>query len=116
MSKSFFDSMLPKYTQFQPFINSQISSSTLNILTDHNNRESSEIAASNSNNLPLNTSTSEGNSLTGSEDNTNSPPTPASTTANIVSKMYPYVSNHPSSHTSLSGMPAFSGLDDKSCR
>ncbi|XP_055679657.1 homeobox protein abdominal-A-like isoform X1 [Lutzomyia longipalpis] len=30
--------------------------------------------------------------------------------------MYPYVSNHPSSHTSLSGMPGFSGLDDKSCR
>ncbi|KXJ80652.1 hypothetical protein RP20_CCG023861 [Aedes albopictus] len=29
--------------------------------------------------------------------------------------MYPFVSNHPSSHTSYSTMPGFSGLDDKSC-
>lgn len=29
--------------------------------------------------------------------------------------MYPFVTNHPSSHTSYSTMPGFSGLDDKSC-
>lgn len=29
--------------------------------------------------------------------------------------MYPFVSNHPTTHTSYSTMPGFSGLDDKSC-
>ncbi|KAI8043917.1 hypothetical protein M5D96_000063, partial [Drosophila gunungcola] len=29
--------------------------------------------------------------------------------------MYPYVSNHPSSHGGLSGMAGFTGLEDKSC-
>ncbi|XP_058119261.1 homeobox protein abdominal-A homolog [Anopheles coustani] len=29
--------------------------------------------------------------------------------------MYPFVSNHPNTHTSYSTMPGFSGLDDKSC-
>ncbi|XP_037052110.1 homeobox protein abdominal-A homolog isoform X3 [Bradysia coprophila] len=81
MSKFLFDSMLPKYPQFQPFISSQSST--------------------------LTTSTSEGSPLTSSEGSPTSPPT---------SKMYPYVSNHPSSHSSLSGMPGFSGLEDKSCR
>ncbi|CAM6031259.1 unnamed protein product, partial [Sphagnum compactum] len=30
--------------------------------------------------------------------------------------MYPFVSNHPTTHASYSSMPGFSGLDDKSCR
>lgn len=85
MSKFLFDSMLPKYPQFQPFISSHISSQS----------------------STLTTSTSEGSPLTSSEGSPTSPPT---------SKMYPYVSNHPSSHSSLSGMPGFSGLEDKSCR
>lgn len=29
--------------------------------------------------------------------------------------MYPFVSNHPTTHSSYSTMPGFSGLDDKSC-
>lgn len=85
MSKFLFDSMLPKYPQFQPFISSHISSQS----------------------STLTTSTSEGSPLTSSEGSPTSPPS---------SKMYPYVSNHPSSHSSLSGMPGFSGLEDKSCR
>ncbi|CAH1730155.1 unnamed protein product [Chironomus riparius] len=48
---------------------------------------------------------SEGSPLTGSEEGS-SPPS---------SKMYPFVSNHPSTHASYSTMPGFSGLDDKSC-
>lgn len=86
MSKFLFDSMLPKYSQFQSLISSQISSQTPTVSQTPN---------------------SEGSPLTSSEGSPSSPPT---------SKMYPYVSNHPSSHTSLSGMPGFSGLDDKSCR
>ncbi|XP_036325168.1 homeobox protein abdominal-A-like [Rhagoletis pomonella] len=39
----------------------------------------------------------------------------ASSFAIPTSKMYPYVSNHPTSH-GISGMPGFSGLEDKSCR
>ncbi|XP_058811564.1 homeobox protein abdominal-A homolog isoform X1 [Topomyia yanbarensis] len=53
------------------------------------------------------TPNSEGSPLTtGSEGSPNSPPT---------SKMYPFVSNHPTTHSSYSTMPGFSGLDDKSC-
>ncbi|XP_035778678.1 homeobox protein abdominal-A homolog isoform X1 [Anopheles albimanus] len=91
MSKFIIDSMLPKYAQFQPFISSQISSQSI----------------SNSNSTVSQTPNSEGSPLTtGSEDSPNSPPT---------SKMYPFVSNHPTTHTSYSTMPGFSGLDDKSC-
>lgn len=89
MSKFIIDSMLPKYAQFQPFISSQISSQT------------------NSNSTVSQTPNSEGSPLTGSEGSPNSPPT---------SKMYPFVSNHPTTHTSYSTMPGFSALDDKSCR
>uniref|UniRef100_A0A182RKV0 Homeobox protein abdominal-A homolog n=1 Tax=Anopheles funestus TaxID=62324 RepID=A0A182RKV0_ANOFN len=91
MSKFIIDSMLPKYAQFQPFISSQISSQSI----------------SNSNSTVSQTPNSEGSPLTtGSEGSPNSPPT---------SKMYPFVSNHPTTHTSYSTMPGFSGLDDKSC-
>lgn len=109
MSKFLFDSMLPKYTQFQPFISSQLSSSVASL--NHNNNNSSANNQNNNNNSSaLTTSTSEGSPLTSSE---GSPSSPA-TTAN---KMYPYVTNHSSSHTGLSGMPGFSSLDDKNqCR
>lgn len=137
MSKFLFD-MIPKYTQFQPFISSQISSSSVgsslfgsnnlshtvainnnNSSSNNNNSISGNSAnnnlangnSSNNNNNSsiLTTSTSEGSPLTGSEGSPNSPPI-------TNSKMYPYVSNHPSSHSSLSGMPGFSSLEDKSCR
>lgn len=129
--------MIPKYTQFQPFISSQISSSSVgsslfghsnhtanNNNTSSNNNNTSSSSNSNNNNLSngnsssnnnnnnssiLTTSTSEGSPLTSSEGSPNSPPI-------SNSKMYPYVSNHPSSHGSLSGMPGFSSLEDKSCR
>lgn len=83
--------MLPKYAhQFQPFINSHLNNQT-----------------SNTNSTVSQTPNSEGSPLTGSEEGSpSSPPT---------SKMYPFVSNHPSTHTSYSTMPGFSGLDDKSC-
>lgn len=87
MSKFAFDSMLPKYPathQFQSFISSQISSQ---------------------NSTVSQTSNSEGSPLTSSEGSPNSPPT---------SKMYPYVSNHPS-HT-FSAVPGLAGLEDKACR
>lgn len=89
MSKFLFDSMLPKYPphQFQSFITSQITSQTNSTLSQASN--------------------SEGSPLTSSEGSPNSPQT---------SKMYPYVSNHPSSHSSFSGVPGLSGLEDKACR
>lgn len=91
MSKFLFDSMLPKYPhQFQSFISSQISSQQQNNSTSVSQ-----------------TSNSEGSPLTSSEGSPNSPPT---------SKMYPYVSNHPSAHSSFSGVPGLSGLEDKPCR
>lgn len=90
-SKFIIDSMLPKYaSQFQPFINSHLNNQTSN---------------SNNSTVSQTPNNSEGSPLTGSEEGS-SPPT---------SKMYPFVSNHPSSHTSYSTMPGFSGLDDKSC-
>lgn len=117
MSKLFFDSMLPKYTQFQPFLDSQISSPLANQLNNNNPHRDNANQDSNCNNsLPLTTSTSEGSPLTGSERSQNSPPNTAAAIVSSANRMYPYVSNHPSSHTSLSGMPAFSGLEDKSCR
>lgn len=91
-SKFIIDSMLPKYAhQFQPFLSSQLNQTQSN---------------TNSNSTVSQTPNSEGSPLTGSEGSPNSPPT---------SKMYPFVSNHPTTHTSYSTMPGFSGLDDKSC-
>ena len=92
-SKFIIDSMLPKYAhQFQPFINSHLNNQTSN---------------TNSNSTVSQTPNSEGSPLTGSEEGSpNSPPT---------SKMYPFVSNHPTAHSSYASMPGFSGLDDKSC-
>jgi len=94
-SKFIIDSMLPKYAhQFQPFINSHLNNQSQN--TNSNSTSVSQ------------TPNSEGSPLTGSEEggSPNSPPT---------SKMYPFVSNHPTTHTSYSTMPGFSGLDDKTC-
>lgn len=109
MSKFLFDSMLPKYTQFQPFISSQLSSSVASL--SHNNNNNISSANNQNNSSALTTSTSEGSPLTSSE---GSPSSPATTATN---KMYPYVTNHSSSHTGLSGMPGFSSLDDKNqCR
>lgn len=98
-SKFIIDSMLPKYAhQFQPFISSHF---------NNNNNNNTQQSNPNSNSTVSQTPNSEGSPLTGSEEGSpNSPPT---------SKMYPFVSNHPSSHTSYSTMPGFSGLDDKSC-
>ncbi|XP_055387983.1 homeobox protein abdominal-A [Condylostylus longicornis] len=177
MSKFVFDSMLPKYPQFQPFISSHLSttqnsssaaaaaaavaaavassssassllttsinggisslhhnntpSSVSSVINNLNNSNNSNNNGSNSNNHhstnnnnnhtsnsnSLNTShhsggtttsNSEGSPLASSDGSPN-PPIP-------TSKMYPYVSNHPTTHSSLSGMPGFSGLEDKSCR
>lgn len=127
MSKSFFNSMLPSYTQFQPFTSSQLTSvaslihlnnnnnnyninqnHNQHINTHHNNTQNNRV------NLSLATSTSESGSLANSEDGISNSPSVSDSIA--AYKMYPYVSNHPSSHTSLSGMPGFSGLEDKSCR
>ncbi|CAD7083654.1 unnamed protein product [Hermetia illucens] len=105
MSKFVFDSMLPKYPQFQPFISSHLPS--------HNHSPS--IASSQS--VSHHTTHSEGSPLTGSEGSPNTPPTAVAAAAQAAaSKMYPYVSNHATTHSSLSGMPGFSGLEDKSCR
>ncbi|XP_063707528.1 homeobox protein abdominal-A homolog isoform X1 [Culicoides brevitarsis] len=101
-SKFIIDSMLPKYAQFQPFISSQLSS--------HNTNNSTSSTTSNSL-VSAQTPNSEGSPLTttGSEGSPNSP-------ATSNNKMYPFVSNHPTTHASYSSMPGFSGLDDKSCR
>lgn len=92
-SKFIIDSMLPKYaSQFQPLFNSHLS----------NNQSTNTNSNSTVSQTPNN---SEGSPLTGSDEGS-SPPT---------SKMYPFVSNHPTTHSSYSTMPGFSGLDDKSC-
>lgn len=120
MSKFLFDSMLPKYTQFQPFISSQISSSSVSPASSVGPVLNQQQQQNNHNNLSLQTSASEGSPLNTSEGSPNSPSSiTASSTQNNNnnnSKMYPYVSNHPSSHSGLSGMAGFSGLEDKSCR
>lgn len=131
MSKSFLDSMLPSYSQFQPFTSSALSSvasfinlnnnSVNNNINSHNNNNNNHNNNNNNNhhtrngglNLSLATSTSD-SSLANSEDGISNSPSVNDST--IAYKMYPYVSNHPSSHTGLSGMPGFSGLEDKSCR
>lgn len=94
-SKFIIDSMLPKYaaSQFQPFFNSHL----------NNNQSTTNSTVSQT--TPSNNS--EGSPLTGSEEGS-SPPT-------SNNKMYPFVSNHPSSHTTYPTMPGFTGLDDKSC-
>lgn len=123
MSKSLLDSMLPSYSQFQPFTSSQLTSvaSLIHFNNNNNNiRHSQHHINSNNNtqsnrvNLSLATSTSESGSLANSEDGISNSPSVSESIA--AYKMYPYVSNHPSSHTGLSGMPGFSGLEDKSCR
>lgn len=97
-SKFIIDQMLPKYAQFQPFLSSQLTSQITNHHQSNNNSSSSVSATPNS----------EGSPLTGSESSANSPPT---------SKMYPFVSTqHPTTHSTYSSVPGFSGLDDKSCR
>lgn len=109
MSKSFLDSMLPSY-QFQPFTSSQLNSvASLLQLNNNNNNQTNSINHTHNNgiNLSLANTTS-----ANSEDGT----TVTQSTTTTANKMYPYVGNHPSSHTSLSGMPGFSGLEDKSCR
>lgn len=150
MSKSFLDSMLPSYTQFQPFTSSTLSSvaSLINLNNNNNNNNCNSINNNTSSgnstnnynhsaqrnagiNLSLATSTtSDSGSLANSEDgnSSNSPTSLVNSTQDqssansstlinkIAHKMYPYVSNHPSSHGSLSGMPGFTGLEDKSCR
>ena len=116
MSKSFLDSMLPGYPQFPPLTSSQLSSvASFLHLNNNNSNINSNHTQTNGVNLSLATSTSSQSTLSNSEDASisNSASVTNSTAAN---KMYPYVSNHPSSHTSLSGMPGFSGLEDKSCR
>lgn len=149
MSKSFLDSMLPSYTQFQPFTSSALSSvaSLINLNNNNNNSSNSinnNIGSGNNNNnnnnshrtqrnaginLSLATSTTSDSGSSANSDDGNSSNSPTSlvhrtpdqssansTRTNATHKMYPYVSNHPSSHGSLSGMPGFSGLEDKSCR
>lgn len=132
MSKSFLNSMLPSYTQFQPFTSSALNSvaSLINFNNNNNNNNNTihnNINSHNNNlrnggiNLSLATSTaSDSSSLANSEDGYSKSPSvtdPSSTaTQHQPHKMYPYVSNHPTSHAGLSGMPGFSGLEDKSCR
>lgn len=114
--------MLPSYTQFQPFTSSQLTSVAslihFNNTNNKNNRQNHQINSHNSQNnrvnLSLATSTSESGSLANSEDGISNSPSVSDSFA--AYKMYPYVSNHPSSHTGLSGMPGFTGLEDKSCR
>uniref|UniRef100_A0A1A9ZFN3 Homeobox protein abdominal-A n=1 Tax=Glossina pallidipes TaxID=7398 RepID=A0A1A9ZFN3_GLOPL len=191
MSKFVFDSMLPKYPQFQPFISSHLTTTPQNSSSAAVAAALAVAAASSSapavtNNPSNNHSTSSGHnllstnsgndhvsvssssllspsanagqlnstshlSLTGDSScspspsassslhrslNDHSPSSSAvaasaassvaaaaaaaaaaasSTFAIPTNKMYPYVSNHPTSHGGLSGMPGFSGLEDKSC-
>lgn len=124
MSKSLLDSMLPSYSQFQPFTSSQLTSvaSLIHFNNNNNNIRHSQHHINSNNNttqsnrvsLSLATSTSESGSLANSEDGISNSPSVSDSFA--AYKMYPYVSNHPSSHTGLSGMPGFPGLEDKSCR
>lgn len=100
-SKFIIDSMLPKYAQFQPFISPQLSSHNTNNSTSSTTNSLVSAQTPNSEGSPLTT--------TGSEGSPNSP-------ATSNNKMYPFVSNHPTTHASYSSMPGFSGLDDKSCR
>lgn len=102
-SKFIIDSMLPKYAS--QFFNSHLSSTCNNSNSNNNNQTSNSNTNSNST-VSQTPNNSEGSPLTGSEDTGSSPPT---------SKMYPFVSNHPSTHTSYPTMPGFTGLDDKSC-
>lgn len=108
MSKFLFDSMLPKYPHFQPYISSQLSSSVASTLNLSHSQAS--IHANSHANSALTTSTSEGSPLSSSEGSPSSPPT-------STSRMFPYVTNHGPSHSSLSGMPGYSSLEDKTqCR
>ncbi|XP_031619411.1 homeobox protein abdominal-A homolog isoform X2 [Contarinia nasturtii] len=110
MSKSFLDSMLPSYSQFQPFTSSQLNSvASLLHLNNNNNIYTNSIHHTHNNGINLSFATA---TSANSEDGT----TVTQSTTTTANKMYPYVSNHPSSHTSLSGMPGFSGLEDKPCR
>lgn len=103
--------MLLKYTQFQPFLDIEHSkaNNTASLSNNNNSYDYNQIdrhqnnssANSSSNETPIITSTSTSS---------------AATTSTIIDKMYPYVTNHPSSHSGLSGMPGFSGLEDKTCR
>ena len=101
-SKFIIDGMLPKYasatsSHFQPFLNSHNNPSIVSQAPhdSHNNSEGSP-------------------PLTGSEEGS-SPPT-ISSSLSSANKMYPFVTNHPSSHSSYPTMPGFtSGLDEKSC-
>lgn len=105
-SKFIYDGMLPRYasatsSHFQPFLNSHNNPSIVSQAPHdiHNNSEGSP-------------------PLTGSEEGS-SPPSTATTISSSLSsasKMYPFVTNHPSNHSSYPTMPGFSsGLDEKSC-
>jgi hypothetical protein len=93
---SFLIDMLPKYAQFQPFLSSQSLSSTHSTInTSHTTTNSS---TNNSLVSTAQTPNSEGSPLTttGSEGS----PTSQPTSHNNNHKMYPFVSNHPTTHTS----------------
>lgn len=101
--------------QFQPFLDTvrsptdnKTTISNNNSLSIDNNHELSSANCSSKNRTPIPTTTAIASIA---------PPSPFTTTATkTFDKMYPYVSNHPSSHSGLSGMPGFSSLEDKTCR
>lgn len=101
-SKFIIDGMLPKYasatsSHFQPFLNSHNNPSIVSTQAPHDSHNNSEGSPP----------------LTGSEEGS-SPPTISSSLS--AHKMYPFVTNHPSTHSSYPTMPGFtSGLDEKSC-
>lgn len=111
-SKFIIDSLMPKYasasssaSHFQPFLNSHNNPSIVSQAPHHNIHNNSEGSPP----------------LTGSEEEGSSQPSTATTTisSNLnssASKMYPFVTNHPSTHSSYPTMPGFtSSLDEKSC-
>lgn len=104
-SKFIIDNFMPKYASANSFLNNNI----------NNNHSNPSIVSQTSHNIHNN---SEGSpALTGSEEGS-SPPSTTTTIAssyNSANKMYPFVSNHPTTHSSYPTMPGFTGLDDKSC-
>lgn len=106
--------MLLKYTQFQPFLDIEHSNAnnTASLSNNNNSYNDNNQSDRDQNNSSANSSSNETPIIT----STASAITAAATTSTIIDKMYPYVTNHPSSHSGLSGMPGFSGLEDKTCR
>lgn len=133
MSRFGIDSELPKYSQFQSFLHSQITSSTESELRGGHLRPTTTNSISCSispDTSPNNHNISNNNNLLNCNNDNNSKQNNNNTTSNNsdesskarphkhTTTMYPYVSsNHPATHASIAGMPGFSaGLDDKSCR